>query len=284
MPKATKQTMQPVKIEPISESGGVLSRIKPLAEKPDGAKVLIFGNSKTGKSRMAATFPKPLLIIGTQDGTQSIPDMKGIDFVLIKSSDEFGEIVESLPGKYKSAALDLASGLQDLITKEVLGLDEVPVQRTYGMTGGPGQDGRQIWGAIGMQFKERMKRFLALADRERMDLCVIAHERNFSDDPAAQSDLIMPTIGAALTPSAAGWLHAECDILVQAFKRQQMKVTEDKVGEKKISVRRPTGKIEYCLRIGPHPIYLTELRRRRTDALPDAIVDPTFAKLMALVR
>ena len=282
MPKVTKQTAQPAVR---SNVGGVLGRIAPVTENRNGLKVLVFGQPKSGKTRFAATFPKPVLIVGTEDGTASITDMKDVDFVRITSSEEFGEIVEAMPGgKYRSIALDLASGLQDLITKEVLGLDEVPVQRTYGMTGGPGVDGRQVWGAIGMQFKERMQRFLDLADKNRMDLCIIAHERNFADDSKSGSDLIMPTVGAALTPSAAGWLHANCGVLVQTFKRIQMKDFKDRVGDKEIVQKRATGRIEYCLRIGPHPIYLTEVRRPGIEELPDCIVNPTFAALEKIAR
>ena len=68
MPKVTKQTNVP---KPVAKAEGVLGRIGPVTVAGGGLKVLVFGQSKTGKTRFSSTFPKPLLIIGTQDGAAS---------------------------------------------------------------------------------------------------------------------------------------------------------------------------------------------------------------------
>jgi hypothetical protein len=173
--------------------------------------------------------------------------------------------------------LDTAGGLQDLILKEVLGLDELPIQRSWGMAQ------QRDWGTVGLQLKERMRKLLDLADRGIVDIMVIAHERNFNDEGG--SDLMTPTVGAALSPSAAGWLNGACDFICQTFIREHVTVTSTKVAGKEIKQTKKSGKAEYCLRIGPHPVYLTGFRTtRKADELPDVIIDPSYQKIRSIIE
>lgn len=250
-------------------------------------KLLVYGRGKTGKTRLFSTFPKPALLIGTEDGTGSISDIEGVDFVQLNRSDDLNELIEHIKLKYASAGLDTAGGFQDLILKEILGLDEVPVakfkQAGKGEAWGIADKG--TWGTVGTQFKERMRKFIRLADEYEKDLAIIAHERNFSEE-GETSELITPTVGAALTPSAAGWLNGACDYVCQTFIREEKKeVVLAKVAGKDIMQSQKTGKAEYCLRIGPHPVYLTGFRvRRKIGELPDCVVDPDYDKLKRIIE
>lgn len=282
MPAVTKTTMKTS-----SKPSSVLDRIVPVSSIEKKVKLLAYGRSKTGKTRLFSTFPKRALLIGTEDGTNSIADSEGVDFIKITSSDEFGELIEWLKSnhKYESVCLDTGGGLQDLIVKEVLDLDDVPVQRTYGMGSGKFKDGRQMWGVVGMQFKERMQRFLRLAEDGLLHVMVIAHERNFNDEEG-QHELMTPTVGAALTPSVTNWLNGACDFICQTFIREEKVTSKLKVpGKGEVEQVRKTGKAEYCLRIGPHPIYLTGFRvRRKVGDLPDCIVDPDYDKIQRIIK
>jgi len=270
-----------------NKPSSVLDRIVPVSSIEKKVKLLAYGRSKTGKTRLFSTFPKRALLIGTEDGTNSIADSEGVDFIKITSSDEFGELTEWLKSnhKYESVCLDTGGGLQDLIVKEVLDLDDVPVQRTYGMGSGKFKDGRQMWGVVGMQFKERMQRFLRLAEDGLLHVMVIAHERNFNDEEG-QHELMTPTVGAALTPSVTNWLNGACDFICQTFIREEKVTSKIKVpGKGEVEQVRKTGKAEYCLRIGPHPIYLTGFRvRRKVGDLPDCIVDPDYDKIQRIIK
>jgi hypothetical protein len=240
-------------------------------------KLLVYGRGKTGKTRLFSTFPKPALLVGTEDGTNSIADVKGLDFIYLRESSELDEVCTMLKsGKYKSVGLDTAGGLQDLILKEVLGLDNVPVQRSWGMAQ------QRDWGTVGVQLKERLRRLLDLADAGIMDVMVIAHERNFNDEGG--SELMTPTVGAALSPSAAGWLNGATDYICQTFIKEATQTTTQKVAGKEISQTKKTGKAEYCLRIGAHPVYITGFRvRKSAQQLPDMIVDPSYEKIRKLI-
>jgi hypothetical protein len=279
VPSVTKQKSDGSEVDP--NRAAILRRIKPVGYTEGGLKFLGYGRGKTGKTTLACTFPKPILLIGTEDGTKSVSDVAGVDFIKLQHSVEMEFLTELLmSGKYKSGILDQAGGFQDMILKEILGLDELPVERSWGMAG------RDQWQACGQQFKERLRGMLDLADRPglRLNVFIIAHERNFGE--GSDSDVMSPSIGAALTPSAAGWLNGACDYICQTFIREEVVVKKGKaIDGETLETRKKTGKKEYCLRVGPHPVYMTGFRQPRGSVeLPDVVVDPSYAKLEALIR
>lgn len=276
MPAISRQTMG----KPKPKAEGVLGRIVPVQSIERGLKILVYGRSKTGKTSLFGTMPRPSLLIGSEDGTASISGLKDVDFVKINSTEEFTELISMIPeSRYKSVGLDTGGGFQDIILKEVLDLDEVPLQRTYGMGTAKFKDGRQMWGVVGMQFKEHIVRFYRLADDCLTDMMIIAHERNFTDEEKTH-ELLVPTVGAALTPSVSNWLNGASNIICQTFVREVTETVRTKVAGKEITQKKKTGKAEFCLRLGQHPIYLTgiQCKKKATD-IPDIIVDPSFDKI-----
>lgn len=256
----------------------VLDRIKPVNASTSGVKICVYGRGKTGKTRLACTFPKPCLLIGTEDGTRSVVGVTEVDFIMVKESADLDQLTTMLMGgHYKTAIIDTAGGLQDIILKEVLDLDQIPVQRTWGMGSGKYQDGRQMWGDVGLQWKERMRALIDLADRIGLNVVVIAHERNFNEDNKP-SEIMFPTVGAALTPSAAGWLNGACDYICQTFIQEHE--TRKNIGTKDKPIWQLTRDgVDYCLRLGSHPVYQTGFRLQPGFELPDIIENPTYEKL-----
>lgn len=274
MPRIEKQTTVPTNHK---RSTGVLSRIVPVSELQSGVKINVYGRGKTGKTRLACTFPKPLLLVGTEDGTKSVSNIAGVKYVRLQASEEVKEISDMLAGgSYKTVALDTAGGLQDLILKEILGLAEIPVQKSWGMAQ------QKDWQICGGQFKERLASLLNLADSIGLNVVVIAHERSFGDTENP-SDVMIPNIGCALTPTAAAWLNGACDYVAQAFIREETKLEKVKIGTLDQTMEKKTGRKEFCLRIGPHPNFMTGFRVPPGRELPDSIVDPTFAKIKKLI-
>lgn len=275
MPIAKKQSAQPA----VARNGpveSVLDRIAPVQAGTGGIKLCVYGRPKSGKTRVASSFPKPMLIIGTEDGTKSVSTVKGLDFVRIHTAEEFTELTNMLRGgKYKSAALDTAGGLQDIILKEILGLDDIPVQRSWGMAQ------REHWMACGAQFKERMNPLFNMADQQGLNVIVIAHERNFNEE--STSDVMLPTVGAALTPSAAGYVNRECDYICQTYIREAVVEKKTVVAGKETMIKTHTGRKEYCLRVGPHEIFLTGFRLPPGAELPDSLVNPDYTKIATLI-
>ena len=275
MPKVEKQTARPRRR---SKAKGVVDRIVPVSLDNDGIKLNVYGRGKTGKTRLSCTFPKPLLLIGTEKGTRSVAGMKGLNFVRLEASQEIEDLVSELKGgRFKSVVIDTAGGLQDMVLKEVLGLGEVPVEKSWGMAQ------RGDWQTCGVQTKERLRSILDLAESHSIHTVVIAHERNFNEE--GDSDLIFPTVGAALTPSVAGWLNGACDYICQTFIREATETKKVRMGKKSVPMLKKTGGSEYCLRVGPHPVYMTGFRLPPgKDKLPDVIVNPSFDKIQELIQ
>jgi hypothetical protein len=240
----------------------------------------------TGKTRFACTFPKPLLLIGTEDGTRSVMGTEGVDFVQIETSDEFGRLVAHLrsgPKRYRTVVLDTAGGFQDIILKEVLRLETVPVQKTWGLAQ------REDWGVVGIQFKKRMTDLLDLSARTGLNVVVVAHERNFTEDSKA-SDVMSPSIGPSLTKSVASWINGACDYVCQCFIREEQRVLPPLLGDdgKPIDPDAPaeyekTGRKEFCLRVGPHAMFQTGFRIPPHRQLPDVVVSPSYARVVEVI-
>lgn len=261
-PKASQQAT--------SSTGTILDRIVPVSSQGGGLKCCIYGRTGTGKTRFACTFPKPLIILGTEDGTKSVSNVKDVSFLRIRASQDLYEVLTLMEKKlldYKTIVLDTAGGYQDIILKEVLCLDQIPVQRSWGMAK------RDDWGAVGVQLKERLTRLFDEAEKDR-NIVIIAHERDYGEEGGG-SDIVTPHIGAALTPTSGKWLHAACDYICHAFVREQTTVVKQpSIGGKgeEIELRTPTGKKEYCLRLGTHSIYATRFRLPVGVVLPDVMV------------
>jgi hypothetical protein len=254
----------------------VISRIRDIEIQP-GIKLLEYGRGKTGKTRLGCTFPKPALLIGaTEDGTKSVSNVAGVRYVQIYSTAEFDNICEHLEtGRYKTAILDHASGFQDIIGMEVTGQSALILSRA-------GISSNQ-WQIIVSEFKSRMRRFLTLAESHNLYCVVIAHERNFSNDDVPP-DMLTPSVGADLSPKCAAWLNGACDYICETFIREEQEEQKIKIGKEVRTTKRATGKYEYCLRIGPHPVYMTGFRVPDGIELPDVIVNPNFEKINALIH
>lgn len=288
MPKVVKQSMKkaPTKKGVKKNNGDIWSQIQAVDElEDDGIKLSIYGRSKTGKTRLACTFPKPLLLIGTEKGTKSVKGTKGVHYVRIKHSEELDRIVEGLKeGEYESFVVDTAGGLSDMCLKEVLGIDDLPIQRSWGMAK------REDWQTSGAQTKERLRQLLDLSETHGVNAVIIAHERNFNDE-GTDNSIIFPTVGSALTPSVTGWLNGAVDYIGQTFIREVTEQRTVKLGAKSVSREVKTGNNEYCLRIGSHSVFMTGFRIPKDieaklpgGKLPEWISNPSYDKIVSILN
>lgn len=269
MPTVTKQSKMGGK------TTGVIGRIKPVSLKDDGIKINLYGKSGTGKTTLACSFPKKVLIIGFEDGTKSVHNVKGVEFVLLKESAELAEVIKYVNDhdEYRTVVCDTASGLQDMVLKEILELDELPAQRSWGMAK------QQQWGQCALQTKERLRSLLKL----NINVIIVAQERDFNAE-GNDDNLLMPYVASALSPSVVGWLNPACDYICQTFIRNEVKQEKVKVGTKVKVLQRKTGKVEYCLRTYPDPVYTTKFRIPKGSVLPEVVVDPDFDKILSIIK
>jgi len=276
MPKVTKLKPRSKRVSKKSLKG-IAGRIRSVSDTFGGIKLLLYGQSKTGKTRLACTFPKPLLLIGVagygiERGTKSVSNVKGVDFVGLERTEELETLIKL---DYASFVLDTAGGLQERVVNEYT-QHEATVRKDWRHVS------KSDWGPINSKTMEVLQLLLNLADSEKKSIIIIAHERAFNTD--SESDLLIPHVGAALTPGVASWLDGASDYIGQCYKREETRKETITVGDEEVVQHVPTGKIQYCLRVGEDPVYKTGFRVPVGTVLPDAIVNPTFSKLKELMK
>lgn len=274
MPVVTKQT----KAGPAPKGKvSIIQRIIPVAEVQGGITMGVYGRSGTGKTRFIATWPKPLLILGAEKGIKSIKTTPQVDWVPVTSADEAGELIDHArkTRKWRSVSLDTGTMLQAHALRAQLKLEDLIVQNSWGMAT------RDDYGQVAIVVKEVLRALLGLAE-VNINVVVTTQEKvhgSPEDEDSEPSDVIVPQVGCDLQRSVAAWFHPAVDNLAGTFIRKGLK--EKKIpmaGGKFKTTYVPTGKMEFCLRVGPNPTYLTKFRVPEGE-FPECIVDPTFDKL-----
>jgi len=246
-----------------------------------GLRICIYGRGKTGKTRLASTFPKPLLILGTQGyvDVRSIlkENRQGCKFVLVESGDQFERLVKGEGPNFKTVVLDTAGGLQDIKLKEVLGLQQDDaMDRTWGMAQ------QRDWGVCGSQTKQCLRWLLDLS-KQGTNAVVVAHERWMGEE-SELTDVVTTRVCADLMPSVSGWLNGACDYVCHTFIREETVKESIKVMGKDKATEKGTGRIQFCLRVGPNKLYYTGFRTAGQQLPEDGtIVDPTYERIAELI-
>lgn len=245
----------------------------------DTIKANLYGRSATGKTTLWATFPGPILAIVVSGGCKpgelksiNTPEYrKKIDARVVNSTDQINSLIDK-GNDYATVVLDHATGMQDLKLKEILGIDELPAQLSWGLAT------QQQYGQLALQMKETLRALLNL----NSNVVIVAQQREFNTE--SDSELLQPYVASALTPSVVGWLMPACDVVCQTFVRPQVSVQTVKVAGQQVKTEKATGKVEYCLRTYPSPIYASKFRVPKGSPLPECIVDPTYDKLIKLIQ
>lgn len=266
--------------------GSALDRIERVQDRSSDRLIInLYGRNGTGKTSLACTFPKPLLLVGCEDGTKSVADVDGVDFILVRATEEIHELTAEAAssGRWQTVVLDTATSLQDLVLKEILGLDEMPVQLEWGTAS------MDQYRSRSEKTKELLRKFVDLP--EPINVVILAQEKNHTsrDDEGggeAGAESLQPFIASALGKSTAGWLCERADFICQTFVREEVtRKTVKGIGGKTKTVEKKTGRIEFCLRSSKaHPIYAAKIRASRSVVMPDVISDPSWAKLVAAIR
>lgn len=291
MPTVTQTKMKP-KSAKKPKSDNVWDNLELLdAESEDHLKILIYGRSGTGKTTLWGSFPGPILSIICSGGIKS-GELKSLkDKKLLAKKDiyrhplnksaEILELVEKQQetSRFKTIVVDHVTGLQDKILAEILDIEEIPAQKSWGMAS------QQQYGQCSAQSKEMFKKLLNLD----CNVVMIGQERNFHTDEETHVDGINPYVSVALTPSLGGWLCPAVDYVIQTLIRPKMveKKIQLGVGSKqkvRVTMQRDGNKVEYVARIAPHDVVTTKFRVPKGHTMPEFLVDPTYDQIMSVLK
>lgn len=268
------------------QKSDILSRIGPMSF-GGGLKVCLYGESGSGKTTLTGTFPGPMLFIICSGGFQpgelrslDTPENRGrISQVVLHSTEEILTLVDHIKekGTYKTVVLDHISGFQDLAIREITGMENAVIDKSWGVI--PQTD----YNLVAQRCKEALIGLLGLD----CNVVIVGQERVFKGkEDGVMTDAIKPSIGTAVIPSLALWLHPAADYVIQMYKRNEVvesSRTRQKDGTDKI-LYKESGKIEYCARLGASDTYITKFRKPKGIVLPDVIVDPDYNKLLSIIN
>ncbi len=259
------------------KSAPIADMIVSVAELPEFINLEIWGRSGSGKTTIAASAPTPILFIDCQEkGTRSVRKHKDVYVLRITTGTELEEIYWALKNgtagrKYKTVVLDTVTQLQDIAIAHVRGGRSGTVsQRTWG-------DAASLMKKWIIDFRDLEMHTIFLA-QDRID-------RENEDDVEGDDEdngMLLPEMGPSVMPSVGKTLNAAIDIAGQAFIRD--KIITTLVGKTK--KEKKTRQAEFCLRVGPHPIFYTKFREDMIDVdrttLPDVLINPTFDDIVNL--
>ena len=261
-------------------------RSKPVAEVKRKNSTALYGRSGTGKTTLAATYPKPILYLNILDnGDESISDVEGIDVVDITSSEELQEQILWLAKKanrgkliYKTVVLDTMTQLQGILVNEMGVSKKIKDSATKKKRAGDfGTLTKQDWGQIAGDLKAVIMDIRNLP----VNSVFIAQERVFNagDEEDDGVDQLAPEVGTKLMPSVNKDLCASVNIIGNTFIRIKVTKKKDDKGKSFKEIKKL-----FCLRLGPNEVYTTKIRKPKGIEAPDYITDPTFRKIMDIVK
>lgn len=237
---------------------------------------ILYGRSGTGKTTIAGTFPRPLLLLDIRDkGTDSVAEYDDIEVMQINEWNDIERaywFLKKNNDRFKSVVIDTVSQLQNIaieLAMEELGKSDLEAGNWGSLTQGE-------WGKVAGLLKSKITEFRDLP----LEVVFIAQHRVFDieSEDDDRNRIIDPEIGPQMMPSVAKHLNASCSIIGNTFIREVEKVTKGKRKEDE-----ETDK-EYCLRIGPDPVYITRVRKPVGVKIPSVIVDPTYKDILALIK
>src|SRR5271165_979865 len=281
MPTIEKQVAKPrPTIRPKAESESAWDFL-------EGIKQIVYGQPASGKTSYWATFDGPILACICSGGNKSgelksvnTPEYKKkIDARIISDMGRLEEIIMEEAQNYTTVVIDHMTALQDVALREVLGLDELPVSKMFGLAR------IQDYQAAADRCKKITKKLLELP----ANIVVVTQERTYTPkDLEENSDVLFTTIGPSLFPKLAEWVMPLFDFVNQIYVRPRVieETKEVKIGKETHMVttrKRIKGEFDHCLRSGKHDIYVSKFRKSdKTKILPECIVDPDYTKLLEL--
>lgn len=231
--------------------------------------ITLYGRAGTGKTTIACTAPKPLLLIdvkdkGTDSGKRSGLERGDITVFELEEFDEIYDLHDYImdhPKKWKSVVIDHMTALQELC--------HIKVQEDEGKS----HMSQQMFGYSSGYLKDVIGLYKSLVDLGITPI-FLAQDRMESGEGEGE-DQLLPEVGPQMMPSVARNLCAASRVIGHTYQYERV----DKLEGAK--VRRT---IEFRLRLGPNPYYITKVTRPFGTPCPQFLVDATYDDILKIVK
>jgi hypothetical protein len=302
-PLVKKQTPIPPLVSGQPKPAGILGRIGPIRKEISKIFLSLYGRPKVGKTRIGCSLPKPELIIGTEDGTDSVIGTPGLDFVQLLRCEEITVVLDALAkgalrstwrasktglvqvlddegnpsntgDPYESIVLDNGTGFRDMRISEILGLERVAMQKGYGFAN------RDQWMECSGSMKELLRPLVWMGRQRQYNVVIIAQEQDLAKEGSQFQDF-----GPAVGKSVADWINAECSYIGQATVREITREQKITIAGSESVKQLGTGKYIYTLRVTPTDCYRAGFRLPNGRKMEQEYLDdPDYDKIMKLIR
>lgn len=222
---------------------------------------VIYGKSNSGKTKVASTFPKPLLYIQLgDDGSNTIAQVDGIKALVVESIDDLKKIAKEVikDKTYKTVVVDTFS----MIVSEWV--DQKIIAKKKRMT-------QQAWGDLKADTEEIIRLFQKAAKRHIVVLT--CHES--TDSIEGMEDEITPDVRPSVSKGARTYLEGMANYGIHLAK-----VTKEK------TLKNGTTKevVRFVADVGPNVYYWTKFQIDPSIKLPDRVINPSYNKIMGLIN
>lgn len=259
---------------PAPARGSVLSsRAKKVNEVPFDKVFVIYGKSGTGKTSLAATFPKtydaPLYILDIlESGTTSISleDRENIIVVPIEAFEELDEVLtdfergftidessKKIPIKASTIVIDSATQLEHLMKQYLMKADKKDKMNL------------NLWGQVKTSHDMLWNMAKYISNKLDVYMVIICHEKDDKDEENPGFNKVVPS----LAKSGSESLTAKASFIWYTTIE-----TDTKIGEE--------GKVErtenFVTYIGPASYLVTKCRKPKEISIPQKVKNLTFPR------
>lgn len=221
---------------------------------------VLYGKSGSGKTKIAGTFPKPMLYakIG-DDGSNTIARVPGIQGVQLESPQDLKDLAQELlkDKKYVTFVADTFS----LFVQEWK--DQNVIKKKKRMT-------QQAWGDLGTDTEEIVKLMHRLARKKIVVLT--CHEA--IDSVEGMEDEITPDVRPSVSKGVRTYLEGMANYGIHTTKILK-EITKGNVTKEVV---------KYAADIGPNPYYWTKLQVDPSIKVPKRIINPSYDKFMEIIN
>lgn len=251
-----------------STKNPIEDRLVDIMDIDDPTIITLYGRPGSGKTTLSSTATKPLLIIDVKDkGGESAKSKKlqrgDITTFSLTEFDDIYKIHDYImenPTKFKTVVIDHMTALQDL------GLTKVKIDE------GKDQVSQRMYGICADYLKELIIMYKDLTELGITPI-FLAQDRMESGEGEGE-DQLTPEVGPGLMPSVAKVLCASSRVIGHTYLQEKAEKTSD------MKVHRT---IEYRLRLGPNPFYITKVTKSKEVYCPPYIANATYDDIMKVI-